>query len=135
MTGDELSDAALALVGTRFRLHGRHPGIGLDCIGLLDAALRAGGHSAALPNGYALRSRAIPDFRSLSAAIGLEPCSGELRPGDVVIVRPAICQHHLLIHAGPSGFVHAHAGLRRVVLLAGAPPWAELFRCRLPPAS
>lgn len=35
-----LAEAALSLVGTRFRLHGRVAETGLDCVGLVAAAMR-----------------------------------------------------------------------------------------------
>ena len=33
MSAQALAEAAAALVGSRFRLHGRDPATGLDCIG------------------------------------------------------------------------------------------------------
>ena len=41
MSGAALAAAAESLVGTRFRLHGRDPDTGLDCVGLLAASLAA----------------------------------------------------------------------------------------------
>jgi len=49
-----VADAALRAVGTRFRLHGRGAD-GLDCVGLVALALRAGGYAGAVPTGYCLR--------------------------------------------------------------------------------
>jgi lipoprotein Spr len=43
-------------------------------------------------------------------------------PGDLALVRPGPLQLHLMILV-PGGFVHAHAGLRRVVEMPGASPW------------
>jgi hypothetical protein len=47
------------------------------------------------------------------------------RAGDVALVRPGPMQLHLMI-ACPGGFVHAHAGLRRVVEMPGGSPWPLL---------
>lgn len=54
-TADAVAAAALALVGTRFRLHGRDALHGLDCIGVIAAALRAAGWEGEVPSGYPLR--------------------------------------------------------------------------------
>ncbi len=36
----DLAAAALNLIGTPFRLHGRDPATGLDCVGLVAEAMR-----------------------------------------------------------------------------------------------
>lgn len=115
MTGEELARAALALVGVPFRLHGRDPQRGLDCIGVLEAAASACGTHRALPNGYALRSRHVPGLDRIAASLSLHPASGALAAGDVVLLRPGPCQHHLAIALDGQRIVHAHAGLRKVV--------------------
>lgn len=112
MTPAQLADAARALVGTPFRLHGRDPHKGLDCVGVLAAAL---GRTDALPNGYCLRSRTRPATDAFAAELGLIPAEEPVMPGDVVLLRPAICQWHLAIATGAGMIVHAHAGLRKVV--------------------
>jgi hypothetical protein len=126
-----LADAAAALVGTPFRLHGRDPATGLDCIGVLVAALSRIGRPPSLPNGYALRSRTVPDFAAIAARLGMVRAETATEPGDVILARTSPCQVHLLIAARGTGFVHAHAGLRRVVLSPGLLAWPELYRCRL----
>ena len=113
--GAKLAAAAEALVGTPFRLHGRDPATGLDCIGLLGAALARCGLEASLPNGYSLRARVLHDLAELAVRCGLVFANGELASGDVVFVRIDPCQHHLLIAAEGAGFIHAHAGLGRVI--------------------
>ncbi|WP_317617053.1 hypothetical protein [Sphingobium sp. SCG-1] len=45
-----------------------------------------------------------------------------LKTGDVVLVRAGAVQFHLMLKV-PGGFVHAHAGLRRVVEMPGEPLW------------
>lgn len=131
MSGDALAAAAEALAGTRFRLHGRDPSTGLDCIGLLVAALAVIGRSAPLPTGYALRARSLPPLGDLAAACGLIETAAPFRPGDVAMLRVGPCQHHLAVALGGGRFVHAHAGLRRVVVMPGPLPWPVVRRWRL----
>ena len=115
MTGVKLATSALALVGAPFRLHGREPATGLDCVGVLAAALAACGRAPQLPNGYVLRSRILPELRGYVVGNGLAPAGGPPAPGDVLLARAGPGQVHLLIAVGNEHFVHAHAGLRRVI--------------------
>ncbi|MCT2399196.1 hypothetical protein [Novosphingobium mangrovi (ex Huang et al. 2023)] len=115
MTGPELARAARALVGTPFRLHGRDPGTGLDCVGVLEAACAACGTPVRLPNGYALRCRDLSLPAGLAAQAGLRETGAPVEAGHVLLMRPAPYQHHLAIATAPDRMVHAHAGLRRVV--------------------
>lgn len=116
--GDRIAAEAIALLGTPFRLHGREEATGLDCIGLAALALgRArGNRPVAAPAGYALRNSNIERHLRFAGAAGLALATGEMRAGDLVLTAPGPAQHHLLIAAGAIGFVHAHAGLRKVVL-------------------
>lgn len=116
MTGMELAEAARTLVGTAFQLHGRDPMVGLDCVGVLSAACAALGHPARLPNGYPLRMCRMPEVSGLVASLGLKPASGVILAGDVLILRPSSCQFHLAIAADGRTVIHAHAGLRKVVV-------------------
>jgi hypothetical protein len=123
MTGADLAAAAEALVGTRFRLHGRDPASGLDCIGVLAASLAACGRKVALPNHYALRAHRLPDLSSIIESCDLIAVEGEAVSGDIVMVRIGPCQFHLLIAASSDRFVHAHAGLRQVVCSEKSIDW------------
>lgn len=118
MTGFEAARAAEALVGTRFRLHGRDPASGLDCVGLVASVL-----GAAAPACYRMRNRDIAAALAFAPAAGLIEASGAMEPGDVLLVRCGATQHHLLIADTSGGFVHAHAGLRRVVTTPAPLPW------------
>lgn len=131
MTGLALAIAAEALRGARYRLHGRDPDTGLDCVGLLAAALVGIGRPAPLPTGYALRSRALPELDRHVLDCGFAAVTDECRPGDVLLTRPGPCQFHLLIAGTRSGLIHAHAGLRRVVELLPPSPWPTLHHFRL----
>lgn len=145
MSGLALAAAAEALVGTRFRLHGRDPASGLDCIGLFAAAMAGIGRPVALPNGYAMRLRDIDAFRPLAADYGFTEIAGAVRPGDVLMFAVGPVQFHLGVAArgasmtsrGASmtspcgGLVHAHAGLRRVVIGPIGEDWQAAGHWRL----
>ena len=110
-----IADAAVAAVGTRFRLHGR--GLdGLDCVGLVALALRAGGYAGVVPTGYSLRGG---DWGLLDRVL-VRVATAE--PGDVLLMAAGPGQIHLGIRTA-AGFVHADAALRRVVERPGMPPW------------
>ncbi len=110
-----VADAALRAVGTRFRLHGRGAD-GLDCVGLVALALRAGGYLDEVPSGYSLRGG---DWGLLDRVLVRV---AEAEPGDVLVMAAGPGQIHLGIRTA-GGFVHADAGLRRVVERPGMPPW------------
>ncbi|WP_298198658.1 hypothetical protein [Novosphingobium sp.] len=116
--GAALAQAALALVGCRYRLHGRDPATGLDCVGVLAVALALIGRSQALPGGYPLRTSAVPDLAGLARDHGFVPVppGTGIAPGEVWLLRPGPGQWHLALVA-PDGasLIEAHAGLRRVV--------------------
>ena len=114
---------ARALVGTRFRPQGRGDG-GLDCIGVLlmtfgiapelvrrDYKLRAEHNLAALRNALQHHFRRVPRT--------------QLRPGDAMLLLAGKQQPHLAVRTG-GGFVHAHAGVGRVVETPGDPKWPLL---------
>lgn len=128
-----LARAAQALVGCRFALHGRDPATGLDCIGVLAAALAAIGRPARLPNGYPLRRTDAAPFRAHALQIGFAPASGPALPGDVLLFTVGPAQFHVGVAGPDGGIVHAHAGLRRVV--AGSVPdhWPLAGHWRLAP--
>lgn len=108
-------------MGARFRLHGRDPATGLDCVGLAVWALRAGGFEGAAPSGYALRGGDREAVVALIEDLGLVPVA-EAWPGDLVLAASGPGQLHLVIMTD-GGFVHADAGLRRVVERPGVVPW------------
>ena len=128
MSPDQFAANAEALVGTRFRLGGRDPAAGLDCVGLAAWAL---GPRVVAPHGYALRNSTIACHLQFAARAGFSPVGGAISRGDLILVTPGPAQHHLLIALAPARFVHAHAGLRRVVVHAGAAPWPLLRHWRL----
>jgi len=120
MAGEAIVARARALIGVPFRLHGRDA-LGLDCVGLAIHAYRATDIAAA----YTLRTSDIARWTALLDARLVRRPAGRLAPGDLLLLRAGAAQLHLAIWAG-EGFVHAHAGLRRVVETPGPPPWPLL---------
>lgn len=122
-------------MGCRFRLHGRDPATGLDCIGVLATALGAIGRDVAFPADYALRSMRDPPLEEIARAHGLAATEGAAAPGDVLGLRPSPVQFHLAIVArDPGRLVEAHLGLRRVVLSPRSPALSPIGHWRLIPA-
>ena len=133
MTPNRLAHEAEQLVGRRFRLHGRDPTTGLDCIGLLAAAMTRGGHPLTLPSGYPLRLRDLSQWLPAPQACGFAPAEPPYLPGDVVMVQPGPAQFHLAIADPTLGWIHAHAGLRLVVRAAALPGGTLIHHWRLLP--
>ena len=120
--GIAIAARARALVGVPFRLHGRGTD-GLDCVGLAGLA-----YGVPVPTGYALRGGAMPRIATAAAGAGLRTVA-DARPGDLIAMATGPGQLHLAIGTA-DGFVHADAGLRRVVERPGRPPWPILARWR-----
>ncbi|MEH3035799.1 MAG: peptidoglycan endopeptidase [Sphingomonas adhaesiva] len=112
--GEQVAAAALATVGSRFRAQGRDPALGLDCVGVVAVALGERG----LPRDYPLRSAT---WRVEQVPGGMVACDGDAI-GDVLLCRVTVAQLHLVVRTA-GGFVHADAGLRRVVERPGKVPW------------
>lgn len=119
---------ARALVGVGFRPQGRSPEQGLDCLGVIMIATSV--KRERVPDDYPLRGSDIAQMNA-----GFE-CAGFVRrkptqsePGDVLVVDSGPGQMHAVVLT-PDGYVHAHAGLRRVVESPGAVPWPTLAAWR-----
>lgn len=126
-----LANAARSLAGAPFRLHGRDRATGLDCIGVLAASLEDAGLPAPLPTGYSLRSRRIAGLETIAGQCGFGPATDTVQAGDVVLARPNACQLHLLVALGQDLFVHAHAGIGRVILSDWPKDWRIAGHFRL----
>ena len=117
--------------GVPFRLHGWSSETGLDCVGLAAVSLQSVGFDLPVPKGYQLRGQfegQALKFFDTACFKALEP--GEVgASGDICMVRIAPRQLHFII-AVAGGFVHAHAGLRRVVLTPGLVTWPIIGRWR-----
>lgn len=118
-------ERARAAVGTRFRLHGRDPAEGLDCVGLAAWAF-----GVEVPSGYRLRGGSIADVAAVAARLRLVRVSVE-QPGDILLLASGPGQLHLAVRTD-GGIVHADAALRRVVERPGPLPWPVLAAWRVP---
>jgi murein DD-endopeptidase / murein LD-carboxypeptidase len=112
---------ARSLVGCAFRLHGRDPATGLDCVGV--AALVFG--VADIPHGYSVRTADGAGVAALVDAAGLRRVRRDPVQGDLVLVKSGPVQCHLVVMTD-AGFVHADAGIGRVVETPGMLPWPVL---------
>lgn len=129
--GAIVAERALALVGTRYRPQGRSKRAGLDCVGVAAAALAL--DPERLCFGYALRGSSLAEIETELSANGLMRVWAR-RAGDLIVFQPGPVQLHLGICTA-AGFVHADAGLRRVVERPWPAPWpiAGIWRAAAPP--
>jgi lipoprotein Spr len=119
--GLDMAARARALVGTAFRPQGRDFRYGLDCVGT--AAAAAGVPAGAVRRDYALRGQRLAEIEHELCEFGWRPVpGGRTAPGDVIVCRTGPAQFHLVVSTG-SGFVHADAGMRRVVERPWPLPW------------
>ncbi len=119
MDAGEIVARGRALIGTRFRAQGREPGLGLDCIGVAAAMFGMAG----VRRDYCLRSGEAGVVNAEFAACGFRRLAvTEAGAGDVLLVRVGPAQLHVVILT-PEGYLHADAGLQRVVEVPGAVAW------------
>jgi hypothetical protein len=118
-------------VGTRFRLHGRTPGLALDCVGVVMVAAAAVPLILPVLPAYRLGGP-LPDIAAILADLGAT-VTGAAAAGDILVIAPASGRRHFGI-VTPSGLVHAHAGLGRVVEGPIDPAWQLVQAWRLPGA-
>jgi len=98
------------LLGVPFRLHGRDPFTGLDCVGVIAWALG----EEMVPTGYRLRQGSPDAIVTGLEAAGLVRVLGA-QPGDVMVFAVGPAQFHLGVST-TDGIIHACALLQRVVL-------------------
>lgn len=125
--------AAEGMIGTPFRLYGREPGYGLDCVGLVSIALLRAGRPHQVSSGYRLRNSDIRAFIPVIEDAGFARSHDPLEAGDLVVARPGPGQLHLLVSTSARTFIHAHAGLGRVVETPAPLDWPLLGSWRLIP--
>jgi lipoprotein Spr len=119
---------ARSVIGTRFRPQGRTPERGLDCLGVVMFA--ADIERDRVPDDYRLDGGDPEALRAGFGACGFSPLGmDQAEAGDVLLVRSAPAQIHAVVLT-PDGFVHAHAGLRRVVETPGPIPWPVMCAWR-----
>jgi hypothetical protein len=115
----DYAERARALVGTPFRPQGR-AAHGLDCVGVALATFGAAVES--VRRDYRLHGDHEAEVREYLAGQFRRVPRTKLRQGDLMLMRVAADQVHLAVRTN-CGFVHAHAGLRRVVETPGTPEW------------
>jgi hypothetical protein len=131
MMAQGVAASALQQIGTPFRLHGRVPGVAFDCVGLVAHCLSRNAISCTPPTDYTLRGQYRERLERFFNSAGFtsvdvhNPCDG-----DIALACIFDRQFHLLIRAS-NGWVHAHAGLRRVVHTPDPIGWALLALWRL----
>ena len=124
----DYAERARALVGTPFRLQGRGVG-GLDCVGVAVATF--GLAADAVRSNYRMRGDHEAEARTFLSRDFRRVRGSQVRTGDLMLMRVRSDQLHFGVRTA-AGFVHAHAGLRRVVETPGMPDWPVLsiFRRR-----
>jgi cell wall-associated NlpC family hydrolase len=118
----DYAERARALAGTPFRLQGRGTH-GLDCVGV--ATTTFGIAAEDVRRNYRVRGDHWAEVRGFLAKRFRRVPLAQLRPGDLMLMKIADDQLHIGIRT-QAGFIHAHAGLRRVVETPGAPEWPLL---------
>lgn len=119
MEADEVVARARANLGVRFRPQGRDAEHGLDCVG---AAASAFGLVAVRRN-YRLQSGDVGEVERELGGLGFDrsaPSAADA--GNLLLVRVNHAQLHIVLLT-PEGYLHADAGLRRVVEVPGPVPW------------
>ncbi len=116
--------AAHACVGARFRLQGRDPATGLDCIGLVVWSAQQCGLALPDASDYLL----FDNPARLDGAIARAPLEAidprALAPGDMVRLMSSSQPLHLAIF-GDDSLIHADIRLRKVVEHRLTADWAE----------
>lgn len=127
--GELIVAGARGCIGTRFRVQGRLPDVGLDCVGVVVAAVKAAGVQVADAVEYSLRGEQAGVLdRALTGLVRVETAAA----GDVLVVEPSAACRHLAVVTGNGTVIHAHAGLRRVVEGPVNPDWRVIGAWRLP---
>ena len=115
MTETDIIQLARAQLGTPFKHQGRVPGLALDCAGLFVVVASALGLQVLDEQGYGR----TPWQGLLEQCIARQPFlrevpKGEMRAGDVLLMRFTGEPQHIAIHAGAT-VIHAYESVGRVV--------------------
>ena len=125
----EVIARARSVVGVRFRPQGRDPSTGLDCVGVVTRAFAIPAETCA--RDYRMRGEHL---RQMHRELSKRFCrvgDGCRAAADILICAVRADQMHLVIECDGS-FIHADAGLRRVVETPGEPPWPIVATFRAP---
>lgn len=119
MDAEDVVARARRTLGVRFRPQGRNAEHGLDCIGVVAVAFGM----AEVRRDYVPRSGDTDAVERGLIGSGFVPiASRDARSEDVLLVRAGHAQLHVVLLT-PEGYLHADAGLRRVVEVPGHVPW------------
>lgn len=112
-----IAERAESQLGVSFRLHGRVPGRSLDCVGLAAYSLFGLSGLGLVAANYRLRGYYEDWLAAELQNLGLQPQppNEAWALGDLIVFKPSTSQVHLGILA-QGGVVHAHAGLRKIVM-------------------
>jgi murein DD-endopeptidase / murein LD-carboxypeptidase len=126
----DYAERSRALLGTPFRAQGREAKTGLDCVGLAIVAFRVDAEQ--FRRDYRLRGDHRHELLAALREHFRRVSRRRRRPGDLLLLRVAPEQLHLAVQTR-TGFVHADAGLGKVVETPGEPRWPVLaaFRRRV----
>ena len=113
------AERALALAGVPFRPQGRDRA-GMDCVGLCLATYRIPVEQ--VRRDYRIRGDHAHEVMASLANWFRRIGKQDVRAGDLMLLSVASDQLHLAVRT-ENGFVHADAGLRRVVHTPGKPEW------------
>lgn len=128
--GAAIANRAINLVGVPFRMRGRSPECGLDCVGVVAQALECTGMQFDVPRDYAFRGEYLGRISAFFGSGGFRSIDCEpAQPGDILMYRSADRQVHFGVDTS-LGAVHAHAGLGRVVLTPKPMPWPVIAHWR-----
>ncbi len=123
---ERIAAYAISQMGVAFHLHGRTDGRALDCVGLVHNALLHADISIKNMPDYTMRGDYAAQISHCFVASGLRPITAaQMGVGDIAHVICGPRQSHLIIQC-LDGFVHAHAGLRRVVMTPKPIAWPIL---------
>jgi hypothetical protein len=118
----DFAERARALIGTPFRPQGRRSE-GLDCVGVAMATF--GFAADDVRRNYSMRGDHLREVREFLGRQFRRVPRAQLRSGDLMLMEIADDQLHIGVKT-IAGFVHAHAGLRKVVETPGVPDWPLL---------
>lgn len=125
MLADDLSDAALSMVGTPFHAQARAPGVGLDCIGVIVCAAMACGFEVKDRTAYPMRPNGELQGELESHLVRVR---GEPQKGDVLMMAFDAEPHHVAMVVSYGRIVHAYATVRKCVVQPYTDYWREKTR-------
>jgi hypothetical protein len=116
VTGAQIVDAARAMLGTPYVLHGRLPKVGVDCAGLFVCAAEEHGIRIKLPDDYGRVNR--PDYVHHHLAKAMRVVTGgESAPGMVLVTRLGAALRHICLMEDENNCIEAvnDPGVMKVV--------------------